>query len=255
MFSGGPYNTQGVYCNDLSYYVFKPNIGNADLFTLYKLHLTGMVKQLVCDEYLQGMDGLVYSRIRNRLYCFKHYSGAGGLNICEISTTDTTFSTTKLKNIPGTSFSSSTVSSTIDDEGGLIYFAVNSSPDYNIIQFSLKDSSVKTLYSGKKASMLGLQFSSTDKTLYAMLNISIPYASKTNFVRITPQGMLTVVVDSLSFNVDTSAYSACLDNCNKQYILSTSVDPANSTLSIFDLNGKLQKHDTLHGIYQGLYMP
>jgi hypothetical protein len=254
MFSGGPLNTQGVYGNDLSYYVFKPKAGNSDFLVLYNLHLTGMVKQLVSNEYLQGIDGLVYSRMRNRLYCFKHYSGAGGLNICEITTTDTTFSATKLKNIPGTAFASSTVSSTIDDEGGLIYFALNNYPNYNIIQFSLKDSSVKTLCSGR-AHISGLQFSSTDKTIYALQNISKPYANKTNFVRITPQGMFTVVVDSLSFNVDTSAYSACLDNCNKQYILSTSIDPANSTLSILDLNGKLQKHDTLKGIYQGLYMP
>lgn len=252
LFPGSGNVSQGVYANDMSYYVPAPVSVSTDTLVLFRIHLGGEVKRLVLREHLKDFYGLVYSRRRDKLYCFKHYFGPGNITIAGINLAEGTFSTNNLNSVFGTLGASATLSSTIDDDNGIIYFSVNKHPGYSLYRFAIKDSSITTLSSGQSASILGVQFSPSDNTIYALRNSKQPF--KTELLKITTQGTVTAI-DSLPFNVDTAAYSTCFDACSNYYIISSMLDSRYSTLSIVDLQGKIHKHDSIVGMYQGLYIP
>lgn len=76
------------------------------------------------------------------------------------------------------------------------------------------------------------------------------------FVRINPRTKQTEVVSQIfSPAINTSYFSACIDQCNNEYVFSTAIDSLSGIIGRISRSGLVTGHDTTYSIYQGLDIP
>lgn len=248
------YYNQGAYhMSENAYYTFK--LGDtAD--TLYRVAGGSVTMLSHTSEGEDYIDGIVYDRFHNKLFCFV-----------------TTGSTSRISEvvISGSSYITNPVSytteamaydnATVDPATGDMYFQTHNPTTnmYSIRKYESGSSSTPAIiYSNPVAiAMWGLRYNRIDNMLYA-LRPSISVANTFDFVRLNPSTGIMTVIANLGFNINTKYLSAAINPCDNRYIFATQVvttpDPIAFKLYQLNMTGAVVTSSAIPQMYQGLDM-
>lgn len=248
------YFNQGAYhMSENAYYTFK--LGDtAD--TLYRVAGGSVTKLSHAPEGEDYIDGIVYDRFHNKLFCFV-----------------TTGTTSRISEIivSGSSYITNPVSytteamvydnATVDPATGDIYFQTHNPTTnlYSIRKYESGSSSTPAVIYSNPVSiaMWGLRYNRIDNMLYA-LRPSISVANTFDFVRLNPSTGIMTVMANLGFNINTKYLSAAINPCDNRYIFATQVvtspEPIAFKLYQLSMTGAVVTSTAIPQMYQGLDM-
>lgn len=237
----GAYDT-ATHC----YYVFGSTYPTKRTI-LYKIDLEGQITTLTNNSLYLKYDGLLYSRFNNKLYAFRRNKGASGVSVCEITVSAKEFSAKEIiKDMWGIPVNA-TVSSTISNKTGNVYFRLGTDSTHELYRYSPVETQVKLLLKENNLQLFGMCYNAKDNMIYCMKQDSL----KTHFVKISTDGK-TVVIDTIPFRPDPEYFSAVIDLCDNEYIFTGKVNNTNGYIIRLNMNGTLLSKDTTAGILQAL---
>lgn len=249
------YSNQGAFnTSENCYYVFK-YFNSGATSTLYKITPSGAVTTITASA-MERLEGLVYDRITNSLYCLKCNSSTPA-EVVKINISGTTFSYTTVGTTSSIARSVSPTTSTINNTTGELFFStMNHSPNmYGIEKFNPATGVATLIASGSDKRIMGLRFNKNDNMLYAITEnlTSTPYTS--DFVKITTSGSFSVL-SSIPFQVNNEFYSTAFNPCDNRYIVSSLTGSGWTicTLHQFNMSGTIVQSDTTTGLFQGMFI-
>lgn len=246
-FDNRTYYNQGAYHRgENCYYTFKRE---DTAHTLYKINESS-VTPLAYSGPAGYLDGLVYDRLHNKLFCFR--TSAGTSRIAEITVSGSSYTATPVSYFTEVEAHDNT---TIDPGTGDIYFQTYNAAaqTYSVRKFEPGSSSTPSvIYSAHTWELYGLRYNTNDNMLYA-LRLSPVTDTSFEFVKISPAGVLAVVAD-LGINMNAKYVSACLNPCDQQYVFAAQVLPNVDSFRMYYLNmaGTIVHTQQIPQAYQGL---
>ncbi len=240
------YAGQGVYnTSDKCYYAFRYfSTGNP---ILYRVNLEGVVTELKNFTANFRYEGLVFSRFDNKLYAFQKNKGSVGVALCQIIIKGNEFSTVDVMKHIGWVASDAYISATVDNATGNIYYNVGAGKTYNVYCRHPRDSVTIVIAQSTKSYLLGLCFNPNDNMLYGIKQDT----TKNSFVKISLTGAVTTI-DTLPFTPKRSYYSACIDRCANEYIISGKITNTTGYLIRVNMSGSIISRDTTQGIFHAI---